>query len=201
MSQTYDERVAKLAVTSRILEEAELCFQDSSRTLSDIKDVQFNKLVQASKTNNKLSGVIVGAGLSYSVAATAMGGSLGALGLVGGGAGVLGLLGLPLLGPLAIFGVAGYLLKKKKEKDKREQLERDLQKAEKLALQKIIRKQNELIQELKKTMQEIIRDKDEMKKNMDHLKDFVKQKEARIDYLERLLAMVTMAGDAMEGAA
>ncbi|MNW28056.1 hypothetical protein D3C74_48650 [compost metagenome] len=200
MSQTFDERVAKLAVTSRILEEADLCFKDSSRTLADIKDVQFNKIVKASKTTSNLSGVIVVAGLSYTAAVATMGGSLVTVGIIAGTGSILSLLGLPLLGPFAIIGIAGYLFKKK-EREKRERLEKDLQEGEKLALQKIIRKQNSLIQELKKIMQEINQDKDEIKKNMEHTRDYVKQKEERIEYLERLLAMLTMAGDALEGAA
>ncbi|SDE47212.1 hypothetical protein SAMN02799630_05416 [Paenibacillus sp. UNCCL117] len=193
MSQAYDERVARLAVASRILEEADLALQQKNRTLRDILDTNFRKIITASQTNPKLSGAILAAGFTFGGVATAMGSSLGVLGIVGGGASLLGLVGLPLLGPI---GIGIYVYKKIKERQKREQLEKELHHAEKLALQQIIKKQAELIQALKQTMQEAVRKQDEMERNMNQTMNDARRKEERIKYLERLLEMMTQAGEA-----
>lgn len=194
MSQTYDERIAKLAVTSRILEEVDLGVTDEKRTLKDISDPDFQKILTASEYSSNLGATILAGGFTYAAAASSMGTSLGVLGLAGA-TGFLGLLGLPLLGPIAILG---YFYKKKKEREKREQQERDLLRAEKLALQKIIKKQTEVIRALKKAMEELSRKHTEVEKNAKNAMNYVKQQEERVEYLERLLKMVNMAGEAFE---
>ncbi len=146
MNKTYDERVAKLAVTSRIIEEVENGLKDPSRTLKDINDIEFKKIVTVSKQNVGLGAAILAGGFTYSGAASAMSASLGVLGIASTSS-LLGLLGLPLLGPITLFGL---LYKKKKDREKRERQETELLQAEKLALQKIIKNQVKLIEALKK---------------------------------------------------
>jgi hypothetical protein len=194
MNKTYDERVAKLAVTSRILEEIDLGLSNENRTLNDIHDVEFNKIVKASKSNSTLGTAILAGGFTYASAASVMGGSLGVLGFAGATS-FLGLLGLPILGPLAIIG---YLYKKKKDREKKEQQERDLHHGEKLALQKIIKKQVEVIHALKKAMEEMKRRQTEVEVNTTKTMDYAKQQEERVEYLERLLQMVNLASEAFE---
>ena len=197
MSQTYDERIAKLAVTSRIIEEVEIGLKDNNRTLKDIHDDEFKKIIAVSTGKNiGLGAAILAGGLSYAGVATAMGTSLGVLGIAGAASGILGLVGLPLLGPIAIIG---YFYKKKKEREVRERQERDLLQG-KVALQKIIKKQVELINELKKAMEELKRRQTEVEHNVKNTMNYAKQQEDRVEYLERLLNMVNMASGAYEAA-
>ena len=201
MNKTYDERLAKLAVSSRIIEEIDLALSNVTRTIRDIKDTNFKKIIVASQTTATLEGAILAGGFTYTTAAAAMGASISVLG-IGSGLSLLGLLGLPILGPFAILGLARYMYKKKKEREKNERLEKDLLNAEKLALQKVIKKQIEVIQALKNAMEELGRKQEEVEYNATKTVDYVKQQEERVEYLERLLSMVNMAGEAfLEGAA
>jgi len=201
MNKTYDERLAKLAVSSRIIEEIDLALSNVTRTIRDIKDTNFKNIIVASQTTTTLEGAILAGGFTYTTAAAAMGASISVLG-IGSGLSLLGLLGLPILGPFAILGLARYMYKKKKEREKNERLEKDLLNAEKLALQKVIKKQIEVIQALKNAMEELGRKQEEVEYNATKTVDYVKQQEERVEYLERLLSMVNMAGEAfLEGAA
>ncbi|CAN7766172.1 hypothetical protein LJR153_007266 [Paenibacillus sp. LjRoot153] len=192
MTQTYDDRIANLALTGKIVEEIDLGLADCNRTLQDIRDADFKKIITAAKFSPSLAAAILAGGFTSRAAATAMGASLASFGLATGATGLLGLIGLPLL-PIAIIGI---LYKKKKEKEKREKMERDLLHAEKLALQKIIKKQVEVIQELKKAMEDLNRMHTETASNAAKTKEYANKLEDRVEYLERLIKMVNMAGEA-----
>jgi hypothetical protein len=194
MSNTYDERIAKLAVTSRILEEIDMGLSNANRTLVDIRDVDFAKIITAGKASQHLGAAILGGGFTYAGAAAALGSSLGVLGIAAA-PGFLGLLGFPLLTPIAIIG---YFYKKKKDREKREQQERDLLHAEKLALKKIIEKQSQVILALKRAMEELKRKQKEIEKNIANTINYAKEQEERVEYLETLLKMVNMASEAFE---
>jgi hypothetical protein len=59
MSKTYDERLAKLAVTSRIIEEVDLGLSNEYRTLHDIPDIEFKKIITAGKSSAHLGAAIL----------------------------------------------------------------------------------------------------------------------------------------------
>jgi len=162
--------------------------------MRDVRCEDFKKIVAASKTSQHLASAILSSGYTYAGAATAMGVSLGMLGVTRV-SGILGLLGFPILAPFFLI-VRAY--KKAKEREKREQQERDLLQAEKVALQKIIKKQSAIIQTLKREMEELHRMQAETETNAVRTMEYAKEKEARIEYLETLLQMVTLAGEAFE---